>query len=158
MTVLEPGHDRPGGHPEGAHQPIDQRHVPHAPGVERGGNRVRQIQQRHVLRHECRRLADGAGDAALRAALGQFAPDEVGNFARGQRVALQVLDHLVGCLIIVVDEARNRLQAGTAGRADAARAMIDQEAPGDRGMLPHRNRRFDAAQPDRGRQFVEAFG
>jgi hypothetical protein len=86
---------------------VDHRHVTAAARVEGFGNRIGQVQQGDVLRYERRGLAELLGNVTLLLALRQFAADEVGDLARGQFVALQILDDLVGLVVVVVDEGRD---------------------------------------------------
>ena len=65
-----------------------------------------------MLRHEGSGFAKLLGDFALLLALGQFAADEIGNLAGGKVVALQVLDDLVGLVVVVVDERGDAALAG----------------------------------------------
>ena len=61
-----------------------------------------------------RRLADALRDLFAAQPARQFAPDVVGDLARGQVVALEVFDDLVGLVVIVVDKGGNGEQIGRA--------------------------------------------
>ena len=79
-----------------------------------------------MLRDERRRLADLLGNLALLLAFRQLAANEVGDLARRQFVALQILDNLVGLVVIVVDEGRDRGPVSPLRAAIAPRAMVDE--------------------------------
>ena len=55
-----------------------------------------------MLSDERGRLTDLLGNLALLLALRQFAANEVSNLAGRQLVALQVLDNLVGLVVVVI--------------------------------------------------------
>ena len=110
-----------------------------------------------MLGHKGGRLADGLGNLTLLRAFRQLAPDVVGNLAGSQVVALEVLDNLVGLVVVVVDETRNVGLAGQLRPTKAARAMVDEIPARHVWVLAHGNRRFDPTKADRLREFAQAF-
>jgi len=79
-----------------------------------------------MLRDEGRRLADLLGNLALLLTFCQLTANEVGDLARRQFVALQILDNLVGLVVVVVDEGWNRGLVRPLRAAIAPGAMVDE--------------------------------
>ena len=110
-----------------------------------------------MLRDERRRLADFLGNVALLLALRQLAADEIGNLAGRQLVALQILDNLVGFVVVVIHKSRDGFLLGQLRGAIAPRPVVDDVPAIGLGMFPHRDRRFNATVADRHGQLAKAF-